>query len=398
MNTALSSVAVVGAGTMGRGIAQVAAQSGHATVLIDADASRPHEAVAAIGADLDRLTERGKISREDAAATRARLRPGRDLGDAVGADLVVEAVFEDLELKKQVFRDLEMRVQDRTILASNTSALPVAAIAAACRHPERVLGLHFFNPVPRMALVEVVASPGTAPEVLESGVAFARGLGKTPIRVQDTPGFVVNRVARPFYLESLKILAEGEFECMQIDAAVRAAGFRMGPFELLDLIGIDVNFAVTCAVFDGYFGEPRFRPSPIQRRMVLSRQLGRKTGRGFYAYEGGQGPVQAPVPEFDPAGSLALPGLHPIASRVVAMLVNEACFALGERIAAPADIDLAMKLGMNFPEGPLAWGDRLGPDRIARLLDDLRAFYGEERYKVAPVLRRCIAGGTRLSG
>ncbi len=393
----ITTVAVIGSGTMGRGIAQVVAQSGRTTVLIDADPGRPRDAVVSIGADLDRLAERGKISPDVAAGAKERLRAGRDLSDAAAADLVIEAVFEDLDLKKQVFHDLEMRVSDRTILASNTSALPVTAIAGSCRHPERVVGLHFFNPVPRMALVEVVAAHATAPAALERTFAFARSLGKSPIRVQDTPGFVVNRVARPFYLEAMKTLAEGEFECAQIDAAVRAAGFRMGPFELLDLIGIDVNFAVTCAVFDGYFGEPRFRPSLLQRRMVLARQYGRKTGRGFYKYEGGQGPAQVPVPESDPADPLALPGLHPIAARVVAMLVNEACFALGERIASAADIDLAMKLGMNFPDGPLAWGDRIGPDRVARLLDSLREVYGEERYKVAPLLRRRVAAKEALS-
>ncbi len=382
---------------MGRGIAQVAAQAGCETVLIDADAARPREAIAGIVADLEKLASRGKIPAGAPAAARERLRPGRDFGDAAGADLVVEAVFEDLELKKRIFGELEARVSDRAILATNTSALPITAVAAACRHPERVVGLHFFNPVPRMSLIEVIAGYSTTPEIVVGAARFAEALGKTPIRAQDTPGFVVNRVARPFYLEALKMLGDGDYECAAIDAALRSAGFRMGPFELLDLIGIDVNFAVTGAVFDGFFGEPRFRPHPIQRRMVLARQLGRKTGRGFYAYDGGKAPVPGAPPAYDAADPLALPGMHPAAARVVAMLVNEACFALGERIASPADIDLAMKLGMNFPEGPLAWGDKLGPDRVLRLLDALRIFYGEERYKVAPFLRRAVAQGATLA-
>lgn len=390
-------VGVIGAGTMGRGIAQVAAQAGCEVVLVDEDAARPREAIAAVLADLGRLADRGKLPADAVAGARERLRAGAGLGDIAAADLVVEAVFEDLELKKRLFGDLESRVADRAILATNTSALPVTAIAAACRHPERVVGLHFFNPVPRMALVEVIAGHQTAPAVSRRAARFALDLGKTPVQAQDTPGFVVNRVARPFYLEALKMLGDTEYACGAIDAALRAAGFRMGPFELLDLIGLDVNFAVTSAVHDGYFGEPRFRPHPLQRRMVLARQLGRKTGRGFYGYEDGQVPPQEPAPEYDPADPLALPGLHPAAARVVAMLVNEACFALGERIASPGDIDRAMVLGMNFPAGPLAWGDKLGPDRIERLLDALRLFYGEERYRVAPVLRRSVARGAKLT-
>jgi 3-hydroxybutyryl-CoA dehydrogenase len=377
---------------MGRGIAQVCAQAGIATTLIDADATRPKEAVQAVAADLAKLAERGKISGDDVARVRELLRPGRDLSDGAGADLVIEAVFEDLELKKRVFADLEAKVSDRTVLASNTSALPITAIAGSCRHPERVVGLHFFNPVPRMALVEVISAHTTASAVAERALTFVRHLGKSPIAALDTPGFVVNRVARPFYLEALKQLGENDHDAATIDAAIRAAGFRMGPFELLDLIGVDVNFAVTSAVYDGYFGEPRFRPHPIQRQMVLARQLGRKTGRGFYVYEGGQAP-QAPAPSYDTADAFALPGLHPIAARVVAMLANEACFALGEGVAGSADIDLAMRLGMNFPQGPLEWADKIGPERIVRLLDSLREFYGEERYKVAPRLRRSAAEG-----
>lgn len=389
-------VGVVGAGTMGRGIAQIAALVGHKAILVDTHPARSLDAVQVCVGEWEKLAAKGKLTESEVIEAKSRLIAGKAMAALGSADAVIEAVFEDLEIKRQVFRDIEAQVSDRAIVATNTSALSVTAIAASCKHPERVVGMHFFNPVHRMTLVEVVAGHRTSPEVVVAALDLAFGLGKSPIRVQDTPGFVVNRVARPFYLEALEILGERLFSAGQIDATVRAAGFRMGPFELMDLIGIDINFAVTNAVYDGFFGEPRFRPHLIQRQMVQARQLGRKTGSGFYEYGPAGSIVPSPVLPPDSGEWPALPGLHPIATRIVAMLVNEAAFTLGDGIAKAADIDLAMKLGTNYPEGPLEWADRLGANRIVTVLDGLFDFYRRERYRVAPALRRAVLAGRKV--
>lgn len=382
-------VGVVGSGTMGRGIAQVVAQAGLPVTLVDVEPSRASAAVEAIGADLAALADRGKLTAEQASSARAHLSAGA-ASDLDSADLVVEAVFEDLVVKQRVFRELEIICRPEAILATNTSALSVTAIAGACQHPERVIGLHFFNPVPKMALVEVVATPCVETSRVDAGVALCRMLGKTPILVQDTPGFVVNRVARPFYLEALDIVGSGEAAPANVDAAMRAVGFKMGPFELMDFIGIDVNFAVSCAVFDAFFGEPRFRPHPLQRQMVELGRLGRKTGRGFYTYRDGKR-LEPDAPPPPARGELALTGMDPIASRILAMILNEAHHALGEGVASAGDLDIAMKLGTSYPHGPLAWTERLRAREVADVLDGHWSRQHRERYRVAPALRR-LAG------
>ncbi|MGB2868229.1 MAG: 3-hydroxyacyl-CoA dehydrogenase NAD-binding domain-containing protein [Bacteroidota bacterium] len=282
-------VGVVGAGTMGAGIAQVVALSKIDVLIYDINDTVLRRANELIKADLRKGVQKGKLTQDQVTETLERIHPRTALQDLGHCDLILEAVVEDLRTKKDIFKRLDETTKGTTILATNTSSLPVTAIAAGARKSDRVVGLHFFNPVHIMKLVEVVRGEQTSDEVLNTSVAFARHLGKTPVVVRDTPGFIVNRVARPFYGEALRLLGEHVATVEQIDRLVKAeGGFAMGPFELMDLIGIDVNLSVTQSMFDQYFSEPRFRPHPIQKQMVDSGKLGRKTGRGFYEYEEGE--------------------------------------------------------------------------------------------------------------
>jgi 3-hydroxybutyryl-CoA dehydrogenase len=414
-------IGVVGAGTMGAGIAQVAAAAGYPVTLYDVKPEFVERGLSGIRKGLQGRVDKGRITGADMETILARITPGATREALAPAALIIEAAPEDLALKQELFAALDRLCGPATILASNTSSLSITALAAATGRPERVVGMHFFNPAPVMSLVEVVNGAMTAPTVTAEVVGLARALGKTPVQTRDTPGFIVNRVARPFYAEALRLLGENVASVETIDRLIKAAGFRMGPFELMDLIGIDVNFAVTESVYAAFFNEPRYRPHPIQRRMVESGMIGRKAGRGFYVY-GGAAPAPNPLLAGDSAYQDALgrdrlppalnqaltagllaagasPGLgaEPLAGfvvgRAVCALVNEAAFALGEGVASAADIDTAMSLGVNYPHGPLAWGARLGLPLVAETLDYLRDFYGEERYRVAPLLRRLIAMG-----
>ncbi len=279
-------VGVVGAGTMGTGIVQLVASHGHDVLLYDSVSSAPPRALGAIEHSLQVLAAKGRFDPDAVRTTLERIQCTQELSALAAADLIIEAAIEDLEVKRRIFHDLSNRAPATTLLATNTSSLPVSSIASASNHPERVLGMHFFNPAPIMDLVEIVRASASSEETLASAATFCRGLGKTPVVCADTPGFIVNRVARHFYGEALRLLAEGSCTVVEMDRIVRVSGgFRMGPFELMDLIGIDVNYAVTRSVYEQFSREPRFRPHPIQQRMVEAGTLGRKTGRGFYTYD-----------------------------------------------------------------------------------------------------------------
>ncbi|MBK7217799.1 MAG: 3-hydroxybutyryl-CoA dehydrogenase [Candidatus Promineofilum sp.] len=281
----INTVAVIGSGTMGRGIAQAAALAGHGVLLYDLTDEIVQKGLRTIRHSIEEGIRRGKTTAGDAAQAIAALSPTTDLAEAARADLVIEAVPEELELKRKVFGRLDAAAPPHTLLASNTSSLSISAIAGATHHPTRVVGLHFFNPAHLMPLVEIIRGDQTSDETVAAGRAFVAGLGKTPVLCADSPGFIVNRVARPFYGEAFRLLGERAADHETIDRLMRSLGFRMGPFELLDLIGLDVNLAVTQSVYDAYFQDPRYRPHPIQQRMVASGRLGRKSGRGFYEYE-----------------------------------------------------------------------------------------------------------------
>jgi 3-hydroxybutyryl-CoA dehydrogenase len=378
-------VGVAGAGTMGAGVAQVAALGGLRVRLHDPDG-------AALVAGMERMRDglrkgvaRDRWSEADAEAAAGRVVEAPVLSDLAGCDAVIEASPEDLGLKRALFAALAEACGPRTILATNTSSLRVGDVAARVPHPERVCGMHFFNPPVLMRLVEVVAAEQSGPHALDAITELARAMGREPVRCTDSPGFVVNRCNRPFTLESLRILDEGGASHAQIDEVMRTdGGYRMGPFELMDLVGIDVNLKVARS-FHRQRPLARWEPHPIQERMVAARQLGRKSGRGFYEYE--KGSPRAPAPPL--AGGATR---REILERVVCALANEAAFAAGEGVAAPDEIDMAMRLGLNHPRGPFEWVRELGAQHMVTTLDGLRASHGgAQRYEVAPFLRE-LAG------
>ncbi|MDN4498328.1 3-hydroxyacyl-CoA dehydrogenase PaaH [Pseudomonas mosselii] len=315
-------VAVIGAGAMGAGIAQVAAQAGHPVCLYDNRPGAAAQAIEGIDRQLGRLVEKGRLSPDNRSAIRARLQPIDSLDDLADARLVIEAIVESLPIKQELLRQLEARCADDCILASNTSSLSITSLAAGLRHPERVIGLHFFNPAPLMALVEVVSGLATAPTLATTLYDTARNWGKQPVHARSTPGFIVNRVARPFYAESLRLLQEGAADCATLDALLRdAGGFRMGAFELTDLIGHDVNYAVTCSVFEAFYGDFRFQPSLVQKELVDAGRLGRKSGQGFYSYaEGAERPQAAAITSQAPVECCTVEGdlgvLQPLVERL----------------------------------------------------------------------------------
>ncbi len=387
------SVGVVGAGTMGAGIAEVAARARAQVRLYDVDQAALARGQEAIAASLARAVERLKLSREEAEATRARISPTLDLRDLADCDVVIEAVPEDLEQKRRVFATLGEICRPDALLASNTSSLSITELAQGIPVPSRVLGLHFFNPAPIMRLVEVVRGELTSDETLRRGEDVARRFGKQPVVVWDSPGFIVNRVARPFYLEAFRLVGDGYADVPLVDESLRVAGFRQGPFELLDLIGIDVNLAVSLSLYRQTHHEPRFRPHWLQERMVRSGRLGRKTGQGFYDYRT-ETPslalrIEARVtPPSGPWGEWAAePRRGFVIGRVLAALINEAFWALGQGVASEEDIDLAMKLGTSWPRGPFEWTAERGIPLIVQTLRALREAHGEA-YLPAPLLRQ----------
>jgi 3-hydroxybutyryl-CoA dehydrogenase len=506
LSSALSTdaiVAVVGAGAMGAGIAQVAAVAGHTVLLLD---NRPQAAQAAIEglrAQLDKLVAKGKLTAQAAQAAGQRLQAATQLSDLSAAALVVEAIVENLQAKQTLFADLEALVSADCLFGSNTSSISITAIGSALKHPQRLAGLHFFNPAPVMALVEVVSGLATATEVAETLFATATAWGKTSVHAKSSPGFIVNRVARPYYAEALRLRNEGAADCATLDAVMReSGGFRMGPFELMDMIGLDVNFAVTRSVWNAYFNDPRYLPSLIQQDLVDAGYLGKKSGRGYYDYREG---AEKPLPQTEPrhtspsrivvcgdtpsaralsarlqaAGvtferavstdgriaeaddavlfvtdgrsatqraaeggvantvliDLALdyskatrvalanagqcsepafafacavlqaaglqvsrladvPGLAVM--RTVAMLANEAADAVYQGVCTARAADDAMRLGVNYPVGPLAWADQVGLANIQQVLSHLNASYGEDRYRISPLIQRQVYQGKKF--
>jgi 3-hydroxybutyryl-CoA dehydrogenase len=481
-----SVVAVIGSGAMGAGIAQVAAVAGHTVRLFDTRPDAVERAIAGIAKALARLVEKGRMGAADADLARERLHAMRALDEAKDAVLVVEAVVEDLDVKRTLFADLEGIVKPDCILATNTSSISVTAIGATLKRPERLVGMHFFNPVPLMALVEVISGVATDKAVADTVYATAAAWGKNPVHAKSTPGFIVNRVARPYYAEALRLLLEQAADPATIDAVMRdCGGFRMGPFELMDLIGHDVNYSVTQSVFHAYYGDPRFAPSVVQQELVNAGFLGRKTGRGFYRYGDDVTPPQAQAEAAQPClAQLTLGGADPLTAalkarlrdagiagecaatifltdgrsatqraldegrpdtilfdllldpakatrialaradrcsdaawnaavglfqqagftvsrlddvpgmavmRTVAMLANEALDAVNQGVCSAQAVDIAMQKGVNYPRGPLAWADAIGLHHVFTVLANLGDTYGEDRYRVSPLLRRKLA-------
>jgi 3-hydroxybutyryl-CoA dehydrogenase len=385
-------VGVVGAGTMGAGIAQIAALGGYETRLHDPVSAALEAGVERLRRALAKGAEKNRWSETDAAAASARVGSATSLGDLGECDLVVEAAPEDLELKRELFAALAETCGPETILASNTSSLPVTAIASEVPYADRVVGMHFFNPPALMKLVEVVATESSGKAALEATTEVGRRMGRTPIRAKDSPGFIANRLARPYSLESLRMLAEGIADAETIDRVCRlGGGFRMGPFELIDLIGLDVNLSVARS-FYSQGGEPeRWRPSAIQEQMVGEGRLGRKNGRGFYEYSEGPHRQNDPdlgieAPTLDPAELVKIdPTAEAILPRLFAQIANEATFALEEQIGSAEDMDTAMRLGFNWPRGPLELTELIGAERAAALLEELRTRHGDA-YLPAPTL------------
>ncbi|HWO84062.1 MAG TPA: 3-hydroxyacyl-CoA dehydrogenase NAD-binding domain-containing protein [Solirubrobacterales bacterium] len=396
----VSRIGVLGAGTMGRGIAQIAALGGYETVLYDVAPDVVEIGASRLREALYKGVERERWSIDEALAAGSRVETTIELTGLAGCDLVIEAAPEKLELKRQIFTGLAEALGPEPVFATNTSSLRVSEIAEDVLAPQRVVGMHFFNPPPLMKLVEVIAAEHSSDAALAATSEVAERMGRTPIRVKDSPGFVANRLARPFTLESLRILGDGIADAARIDRIVRlGGGFRMGPFELLDLIGLDVNLEIARSFF-AQGGEPeRWRPSRIQEQLVAEGRLGRKSRHGYHDYREGTQRDPDPdlgieAPTLDPAQLAQIdPAAEEVLSRLFAQIANEAAFALEEEIASAADMETALKLGFNWPLGPLGFAKLIGPDRAAELLEQLRAKKGPA-YEPAPELRRIISSST----
>jgi 3-hydroxybutyryl-CoA dehydrogenase len=501
MKVNFANVGIVGTGAMGRGIAQIAAQAGSTVKLMDAQAGAAEKAREAICAQWDKLVEKGRIDAAVAAGHKDRLQLAGTLADLAGCDLIIEAIVERLDVKRALFAELEALVPATAVLASNTSSLSVTAIAATLKHPERLAGYHFFNPVPLMKVVEVIAGLKTSPAVCEGLSQYARQMGHTPVRAQDTPGFIVNHAGRGYNTEALRIVSEGIADFATIDRILRdQAGFKLGPFELMDLTGLDVSHPVMESVYRQYYEEARYRPNVITAQRLAGGVLGRKTGEGFYRYTDGtmQVPAEPAVPEvaefppvwvsprasrrselllllknlgakietgasaspqalmlvaplgfdittvavverLDPARTVGIDMLiddaatkrrvlatNPatrsdmrdaahalfardgkavsvirdsggfVTQRVVAAIVNIASDICQQGICSPKDLETAVTLGLGYPMGPLAMGDRYGPTNVLEVLFNMQTVYGDQRYRPSPWLRRRGAIGLSL--
>lgn len=378
----MKKVGIIGSGAMGSGIAQVFAQAGHSVVLYDTNHAALERSKANLAKTFEKLVAKEKYTEEQSAQIQGAISYNDNLDAFAEIDLMIEAIVENLEVKQTVFKQVEAIVSETCILASNTSSLSIASIASACEKPERVIGIHFFNPAPLMALVEIIPTVQTREDLAEEIKELMQSVGKLPVITKDTPGFIVNRVARPFYSESIRLLEEGVADAETIDFAMTSlGGFRMGPFELMDFIGHDVNYRVTESVFEAFFYDPRFKPSFSQKRLFEAGFYGRKSGRGFYNYAEG---VEKKAPSQDQVL------LEKIYKRVLVMLINEASDALFLNIANKEDLDTAMTKGVNYPKGLLKWADEYGLENVQNDLDELYNYYHEDRYRLSPIIRNLV--------
>ncbi len=383
----MKKIGVIGAGAMGRGIAQVAATAGKQVIVYDASAASLEQAKTYFTSTFAKLVEKNKMTEVEAQAIMASISYASSLADFASADLIIEAIIEQLDIKQKVFTELEHYVSDTCVLASNTSSLSISSIAAACKQPGRVFGIHFFNPAALMPLVEVIPGISSDAELTPVLKKQIESWKKIPVIAKDTPGFIVNRVARPFYGEAIRIWEErweglpgGEVGFATIDWAMRElGGFKMGPFELMDLIGHDVNYRVTETVWQQFFCDPRYKPSLTQKRLFEAGRYGKKTGQGYYNYSK---PMPEPVKDFVLANKIFM--------RVLSMLINEAVDALYLDVASRDDIDLAMTKGVNYPKGLLKWADEIGLDKVLAQLQSLYDEYAEDRYRPSVLLKKQV--------
>lgn len=380
---------VLGSGAMGSGIAQVAATAGHEVVIYDQNPKALDKALQGLVAIHDKLVEKGKLTREAADAILGRISAITSYSEFEDCNIIIEAIVEDINIKKTVFAELEKNVDSDCILASNTSSLSIASIASACENPSRVIGIHFFNPPALMPLVEIIPAVQTSAEITDISRKLIDSWKKVTVLAKDTPGFIVNRVARPYYGEALRIYEEGVADFATIDWAMTTiGGFRMGPFTLMDFIGNDVNYKVTESVFEAFYFDPRYKPSFTQKRLSEAGWYGRKSGRGYYDYS--EGAIQ-PEPTKDEALGTE------IFNRIIVMLINEAADAVFLNVASAKDVDLAMTNGVNYPKGLLAWADELGAAWVVKRIDALYDLYREDRYRCSPLLRKMASENRKFT-
>ena len=376
----MKKIGVLGGGAMGAGIAQVAAQSGHPVVIVDLQEAALIKGVAGIETSLTKAVEKGKISAEEKQNTLSRILTSTQMEAFQDCELIIEAIVEKLEIKQSVFKQLDAMLSPHCIIASNTSSLSITSIASVCQHPERIYGLHFFNPAPLMPLVEIVPATQSNLNLADDLKQLMLNWKKVPVIAKDWPGFIVNRVARPYYSEALRIYDEGLATQPEIDLAMKNLGFKMGPFELMDLIGHDVNYAVTESVFTAFYFDPRFKPSLTQKKLVEAGWFGRKSARGFYNY-----------PEGCPTVQLEAEKQSMIQNRSLAMLINEAWDSHYCGLASEEDLDVAMTKGVDYPKGLIAWGREIGFDQVGLWMQDLMSEYQDDRYRISVGLKKRMA-------
>ncbi|MCF8284589.1 MAG: 3-hydroxybutyryl-CoA dehydrogenase [Sphingobacteriales bacterium] len=378
----LFKVGVIGSGAMGSGIAQVAALAGHEVHVYDANPVAAQSASNNMQISLKKLVEKGKCTEEKYNLVSQNVIFQSSIEKLNTCDLIIEAIVENIGVKQEVFSALESIVSDKCILASNTSSLSITSIASICKNPERFIGIHFFNPANIMPLVEIIPALQTDSSVTETAIALIQSWGKTVVVCKDTPGFIVNRVARSYYGEAIRMYEEGIADVATIDWAMKKfGGFKMGPFELMDFIGHDVNYKVTETVWEQLFYDPRFKPSLTQKRLYEAKRFGKKSGIGFYDYR--EGAIKVEPTEDDELGNY-------IFNRITAMLINEAIDTLYLDIASKEDIDLAMTKGVNYPKGLLAWADEIGLGSVLEELESLMATYEEDRYRPSVLLKHMV--------